>query len=210
MKKELDILMVEDVAADAELIDNELHKAGLICHVTCVATKEDFLRELHRRPPDLILSDHGLPSFDGFTALAIARMQCPDAPFIFVTGALGEEVAIEVFESGAADYVLKNRLSNLVPAIQRALREVEERARRRKAEADRERSVQELQAALAKVKALTGLLPICSSCKKIRDEQGAWHVLEEYLQARTGATFTHGICHDCAKVFFPEGVQEKP
>jgi CheY-like chemotaxis protein len=206
VKKELHILMIEDVAADAGLIDHELHRAGWICHLKQVQTKEAFLRELHQHAPDVILSDHGLPAFDGFTALAIARMECPDTPFIFVTGSLGEEVAIETFESGATDYVLKNHLANLVPAIQRALREAEERIRRRQAEADRERLIKELQAALDKVKTLSRLLPICSSCKKIRDEDGAWWPVEQYLQACAGTQFTHGVCPNCAEQLFPEAL----
>ena len=71
----------------------------------------------------MILSDHGLPTFNGFEALAVARKECPDVPFIFVTGLMGEEKAIETFERGAIDYVLKSRLSKLVPVVQRAVRE---------------------------------------------------------------------------------------
>jgi len=75
----------------------------------------------------VILSDHGLPSFDGFTALALARSRCPEVPFIFVTSALGEEMTISTFESGATGYVLKKDLSKLVPVVERALREAGER-----------------------------------------------------------------------------------
>src|SRR5688572_3483323 len=104
-----------------------------------VDTKEAFLAELQHHPPDLILSDHGLPSFDGFTALAIARDKCPDVPFIFVTNSLGEETTIATFEGGATDYVLKKHLNKLAPVVQRALREAEERiALRQKEQALRE------------------------------------------------------------------------
>src|SRR5687767_13332150 len=113
---------------------HELKAGGLAVDAKRVETREEFLREIQHRPPDLILSDHGLPSFDGFTALAIARDKCPDVPFIFVTSSLGEETAIETFESGATDYVLKKNLSKLVPAIQRALRGAEERAELRQKE----------------------------------------------------------------------------
>ena len=127
MKK---ILIVEDVASDVIHINHELRKGGLSFRSRRVETKEAFLEEIQQNPPDLVLSDHGLPQFDGFTALALARDQCPDVPFIFVTGSRGEEVAIETFESGATDYVLKSRLStNLFPAVRRALREAEERNR---------------------------------------------------------------------------------
>ncbi len=77
--------------------------------------------------PDLILADFSLPSLDGYTGPDLAREECSDVPFIFVTGTLGEEVAIETLKKGATDYVLKHRLSRLVPPVQRALREAEGR-----------------------------------------------------------------------------------
>jgi PAS domain S-box-containing protein len=134
VKKELRILVIEDVAADVVLLNRELQAGGLTFHAKRVDTREDFLREVEHHPPDLILSDHGLPGFDGFTALAIARERCPETPFIFVTGSMGEELAIDSLRSGATDYVLKTRMSNLVPAIERALRVSEERTKRRQAE----------------------------------------------------------------------------
>ncbi|HEV2455744.1 MAG TPA: histidine kinase, partial [Verrucomicrobiae bacterium] len=109
-------------------------------------TKAEYIRALERAPPDLILSDYSLPSFDGYSALAIAQAKCPDAPFIFVTGTLGEEVAIETLKQGATDYVLKHRLSRLVPSVQRALREAEERQERRRAEEQLRQSHQQLRA----------------------------------------------------------------
>ncbi|MEW6306210.1 MAG: PAS domain S-box protein [Verrucomicrobiota bacterium] len=128
MSEELRILIIEDVAADVVMINHELRKAGLNFRSKRVDTKAAFLHELEHERPDVILSDHGLPSFDGFTALAMAQDLCPDIPFIFVTGSLGEEVAIETLKSGATDYVLKNRLGlHLVPAIRRAVREADDR-----------------------------------------------------------------------------------
>jgi PAS domain S-box-containing protein len=136
VKKELRILVLEDVAADVVLISHELRSGGLAFEAKRVETRDDFLRELEQDPPDLILSDHGLPGFDGFTALALAREKAPDTPFIFVTGSMGEELAIDSLRSGATDYVLKTRMSNLVPAVERALRLAVERAKRRQAEKD--------------------------------------------------------------------------
>jgi PAS domain S-box-containing protein len=134
--KEIRILILEDVAADVVRMNHELRQAGLNFRSKRVDTRADFLNELQHHPPDVILSDHGLPSFDGFTALAIARDQCPNVPFIFVTGSVGGEVAIETFKSGAADYVLKEHLGDLAPAIQRALREAEGRARREESDTE--------------------------------------------------------------------------
>jgi PAS domain S-box-containing protein len=134
VKNPLRILVLEDVAADVVLIDHELRARGLSFQTIRVETREDFERELAHHPPDVILSDHGLPAFDGFSALAIARDRSPETPFIFVTGSMGEEVAIDSLRNGATDYVLKCRLSSLVPAIQRALHLAEERRRRKRAE----------------------------------------------------------------------------
>jgi PAS domain S-box-containing protein len=135
VKNEIRILILEDVASDVVMITHELRQAGLRFRAQRVDTRTEFLQQLEHNPPDLILSDHGLPAFDGFTALAIAKDKCPDIPFIFVTSALGEELTIETFESGATDYVLKNRLSNLVPVVRRALREAEARRHHQDTEA---------------------------------------------------------------------------
>jgi PAS domain S-box-containing protein len=109
-----------------ELANHELRKTGLIVSAKRVETKEEFESELVQHVHDLIISDHGLPHFDGFAALALAKRRCPDVPFIFVTGSLGEKMAIETFERGATDYVLKNDLGKLVPVVHRALQRASE------------------------------------------------------------------------------------
>ncbi len=134
MDKTLSILILEDNVVDAELMERELRKAGLSFSSKRVETKKAFVNELEGCRPDLILSDYNLPAFDGMSALAIAKEKCPDIPFIFVSGSLGEELAIETLRMGATDYVLKDRLSRLVPAVQRALSEAKERAERKRAE----------------------------------------------------------------------------
>jgi len=196
---EIFVLLIEDDPNDAYLIERELKREGLTFRPQRIATREEFLDVLARERPDIILADHGLPQFDGFSALAIAKERCADVPFLFVTGSMGEEIVIETLRCGATDYVLKHRLSKLAPAVERALREADERRKRQTAEAQREQLIVELQQALAKVKALSGLIPICSSCKKIRDDRGYWNRLEIYLQDHSQAKLTHGICPDCAR-----------
>jgi signal transduction histidine kinase len=134
MKSNLHILLLEDDVADAELIKYALGQSGLPHLFERVDGREDFLQSLERDKPDLILSDYHLPGFDGLEALDLARERAPDTPFIFVTGTLGEERAIETLKRGASDYVLKNSLTQLVPAVHRALREAESRTERRRAE----------------------------------------------------------------------------
>ena len=134
MMQHLHILHLEDDPKDAELVQATLAAEGYGCKVRVVATREDFVAALGEERFDLILADFALPGFDGMSALAIARKTHPVLPFIFVSGRLGEEAAIESLRNGATDYVLKNRLSRLVPAVKRALAEAQERAELRKAE----------------------------------------------------------------------------
>jgi len=131
VEKELHILILEDVATDVEMIERELQKGGIKFTSKRVETEEAFLSGLKEFVPDLILADYKLPQFDGFSALAIVKEQCPDVPFILVSGTLGEEEAVEALKAGATDYILKQKLLRLVPAVKRALREFEVRLERK-------------------------------------------------------------------------------
>jgi PAS domain S-box-containing protein len=147
-------LLLEDNVHDAELIQELLEADHFGCEVNRVETRDEFVAGLANDGINLILADYKLPSFDGLSALTLALDARADLPFIFVSGSLGEEVAIEAVKTGATDYVVKSRLSRLVPSVQRALREAQERAERKKAEealrrselenADRERKIQRL------------------------------------------------------------------
>ncbi len=128
------VLLLEDMATDAELVICELRRGGLSVLVRRVETEADFIRELESFQPQVVLADYKLPTYDGLSALAATRGRDPDLPFIFVTGAMGEEFAIETLIRGATDYVLKDRLAKLVPAVERALAEAESRANRRRVE----------------------------------------------------------------------------
>src|SRR5215467_9419528 len=135
MPSPLRILHLEDDPRDAELLQARLETEGMLCHVIRAETQTDFCAALEQGGFDLILADYTLPSFDGLSALKITMETCPDVPFIFVSGTLGEEVAIEALKIGATDYVLKERLSRIVPSVHRALREAQERDERKRAEA---------------------------------------------------------------------------
>jgi PAS domain S-box-containing protein len=126
--------MVEDEAHDAALVEHALKDGGFDFTFKRVDTEDAFLKEIQAFHPSVILSDHGLPAFDGFAALAIAQSKVPDVPFIFVTGSLGEEMAINALKTGATDFVLKHHLATLPPAVHRALRQADFRVQRRQAE----------------------------------------------------------------------------
>jgi PAS domain S-box-containing protein len=130
----LRILLLEDNPTDAALIQQLLEADNISCEVTCVQTRADYLSGLEDPAIDLILADYTLPSFDGLSALKLAQKLRPGLPFMFVSGTLGEEVAIDALKIGATDYVLKSRLSRLAPSVKRALREAGERTQRKLAE----------------------------------------------------------------------------
>src|ERR1700730_15605159 len=134
MKSPLHVLYLEDDLRDAELVQETLANDGIKCQVTRVETEIDFIASLEQGGFDLIIADYTLPSFDGLSALKIAQRDSPEVPLIFVSGTLGEEVAIEALKFGATDYVFKTRLSRIVPSVQRALREAEERTALSRAE----------------------------------------------------------------------------
>jgi PAS domain S-box-containing protein len=318
--------MVEDSEPDTLLVVRELQHGGFQPAFERVETATAMRSALENHPWDLIISDYSMPEFGGPAALAIARELALDTPFIMVSGVLGEELAVEIMKAGAHDYVMKNNLTRLAPAVSRELRAAEERRVRRQHEAavmhlasivescddsivgmtlegivvswnagaermyghsasemigrsvsvliptyrpgdlpelyemikrgerverfetirirkdrtpidvlvtfspikdaegrvvgastigrditaskreeqERLRLIQELTEALTQVKTLNGLLPICSGCKKIRDDQGYWQQVETYIKQRSNADFTHSVCPDCAQKLFPE------
>jgi len=126
MEKELKVLILEDVELDAELTEYEMRREGLNFISRIVETEIDFINELEEFKPDIVLADHSLPTFDGLSALSITREKSPKTPFIFVSGKIGNENAIDMLKMGAKDYVFKNNLKKLVPSIQRALIEKDE------------------------------------------------------------------------------------
>src|SRR5919112_1280102 len=132
--KALRVLNLEDNPLETQLVHTTLKDGGIECEISRVQTRADFAAALESDEFDLILADYSLPAFDGLSALKVAQEIRPEAPFILVSGAFGEERAIEALKSGATDYVLKQRMGRLVPAVQRALRKAEERTKRKRAE----------------------------------------------------------------------------
>ncbi|TGK12037.1 hybrid sensor histidine kinase/response regulator [Leptospira fletcheri] len=135
--KRLKFLFLEDSPTDLELIQRELKRGGVEYVSLHVQDRDAYLKAIVEEKPDFIFSDFSLPNFDGLSALTLAKEACPSTPFIFVSGTYGEDAAIQTLTRGATDYVLKDRLVKLVPALKRALRENEETEARRKAERDK-------------------------------------------------------------------------
>jgi signal transduction histidine kinase len=135
MKSPLNILHLEDDPKDAALVKSALEREGIACETTCVDNHDDFVAALEYGGIDMVFSDFSMPAFDGLSATKIAHARWPELPVILVSGTLGEERAIDALKSGATDYVLKERLVRLAPAVRRAMHDVKERSERKQLEA---------------------------------------------------------------------------
>ena len=134
MDETIKILILEDVPLDVELMEAELKRDG-IDFISCrVETEEEYREALNNFGPDVILADHSLPHFDGISAMNITQDISSQTPFIFVSGQMGEEFAVEMLKEGATDYVLKHNLSKLGHSVRRALSEAEEFREKKKAQ----------------------------------------------------------------------------
>jgi PAS domain S-box-containing protein len=161
----LRVLHLEDSALDAERVTAQLAESGLTCKILRVQTQSDFLQALQSDSFDFILSDYSLsdfnePNFDGLAALKLVRSMSSEIPFLFVTGSLGEELAIETIKLGATDYVLKHRLNRLDTVVLRALRETKERNERKRAEEALCRSEETARQQLAELEAVYSAVPV--------------------------------------------------
>ena len=150
MKTALRILHLEDDPKDAELIRAALEAAGFAPEIVVVQTKADYLAQL-KHGWDLVLADYKLPQFDGLQALALFKDRGLDSPFILISGTIGEEAAVAAMKAGASDYVLKSRIAQLGPAVERGLRETLERRARMRAEAALRKSEEHLAALIDSV-----------------------------------------------------------
>jgi CheY-like chemotaxis protein len=194
------VLLIEDNPTDALLLQQTC--AGLPL-TPCVFTHVERLSEgvkcLNRACFDVVLLDLGLPDSQGLQTLAEIQAQAPAIPVVVLTGLDDEALAAQAVRQGAQDYLPKALLEGHI--LTRALRYAIERHRILE---ERKKLIRKLQEALATVKTLKGLLPICAACKKIRDDNGYWSQLEIYIEAHSDAEFTHGLCPECRRRLFPE------
>lgn len=172
------ILILEDSALDAELIMQQLKTLSPPPAIRCASNRAGFMEALEGGGTDVILADFSLPDFDGMTALELARQRLPETPFIFVSGVLGEEAAIESFRHGATDYVLKQRLIRLPAAVERALAEAREKAERRRGEQHRELLVRELSHRVKNTMAMVMSI--------VRRTAGSADTVESYIETLMG------------------------
>src|SRR3954468_6792872 len=190
----LRILHLEDSPHDAELVDATLAADGLDVQILRVDTRAGFEAALGAGGFDVILCDYNLPAFDGRTAQVMASRTTPDTPFIFLSGSIGEELAVDRLKDGATDYVLKDRMARLPSAVRRALAESAERSDRRRAEADvrrlnaeLERRVVERTAELAESqRRLQGILDHSPAAISLKDLAGRYIVTNREFETLAG------------------------
>jgi len=192
MSSELSILIVEDQALDAELLEHELRRIGLEFNSLRVYTRGAMETAVREFRPDLILSDFSMPTdLDGFSALAIAREHTPDVPFIFVSGTIGEDRAVDAVKSGATDYVLKDKLERLGPVVTRALQEASDRRAVRKTESA-------LRESESRFRSFMRHLPGRAS---IRDSEGRYTYVNEVWQEAFGKSAAEVMDRRCDEVW---------
>ncbi len=163
------ILHLERDPAGEELIRSTLVDAGLVCEITVVKTRKDFEKAVRGKKFDVILSDYSLPTIGGKEAFQLAQALTPETPFIFVSGTLGEDAAIQALVDGATDYVLKTKMARLVPAVKRAIHEVDARRKLTLAEKLREMALEDLRVSEARFR---GVLESAPDSALIIDSEG--------------------------------------
>ena len=210
-KPPLCLLIVEDETAHAAAIQRAFQTEEPGTQIAVMGTLREFRQHSADHPPDLALLDLNLP--DG---RATEVLTCPPEaglfPILVMTSYGNEQLAVEAIKAGALDYVVKSAeaFAMMPRTVERALREWTLLTERREAVAAQQRLIAQLEEALSKVKTLSGLLPICSACKKIRDDQGYWSQVEGYIQEHTDARFTHSYCPECARKFLSKVERSDP
>ena len=184
-----DYILTRDLFGDIEGAKFELDWA---------ATYDTGLRAICQREHDVYFVDYRLGGRSGLDLIQeVIGIGC-EAPLILLTGQGDHEVDMDAMKAGAADYLVKGRID--AELLERSIRYSLER---KNAQLKQELLIAELRRAMVKIKTLGGLLPICSNCKRIRDDKGYWKMLESYIKEHSGAEFSHGICPPCMKQLYP-------
>ncbi len=199
------ILVIDDNLSNLSVITDHLDANGF--DVMIARDGQDGIDKAQRGHPDLILLDVMMPGIDGFETCRRLKANAPtrSIPILFMTALDSIEDKLKGFDAGGQDYITKpfNEQEALARihvhiSLRRLQLEAQDRNQRL------EKANQNLKKALEEIKTLHGILPICAACKKIRDDDGCWSQIEEYIQKHTDADFSHGICPECARKLYPE------
>jgi CheY-like chemotaxis protein len=207
------VLYVEDSEHDIIMFHHALKKSDISFEINDVSRAEKALEILSTNANsfDVIVSDYKLPGITGLELIRELIKKNVKLPSVLITGAGNENLVVEALKSGVTDYLVKDNqkayLELLPLVITEAVKRYGDRVLRIKVEKEKEKLIVELHEALANIKVLSGLLPICSSCKKIRDDKGYWNQIESYLEKHSEAKFSHSICPECVEKLYPESYQ---
>jgi len=216
MSEIIKILIAEDVPTDADLCEREVRKVLGSCRFQVVDNRQAYLAALGEFQPDLILSDYSMPGFDGMSALRLAQEYSPDTPFIIVTGSVSEDVAAESMKAGAWDYIIKEHIKRLGPAVVNALEKKQTLITKRKAEDEREAAYQALD------KAFNDAITAMSKIVEMRDPYTAGHQTKvadlsaaiarelKLPQAHIKYLRVAALIHDIGKIYIPSDILSKP
>lgn len=192
MTKSARICLVEDEPVSAGITLRMLREAGLAGEVASAATLEDGLAALETGGVDVALLDMGLPDSAGMATVTAVCGRFPRLPVVVMTGTDDEAVGLEALQHGAQDYLVKGQFDDR--ELKRVIRYAMER---KELLNEKEALIEKLQDALKRVKLLTGLLPTCADCKKVRSPDGKWIQMESYITTHSEAVFSHGFCDNC-------------
>lgn len=191
-------LLIEDDPNDALLIQKLLSKdSKVLFRVKHVDRISEGLASLRSDGIDVVLLDFGLPDGQGLSTFETVHKHSPDVPIIVLTGQEDDEIAIESVRRGAQDYLVKGKIDGAL--LRRSIRYAIER----------QKLHTQLEHSMKEIKTLRGFLPICASCKKIRDDKGYWTQIESYISRHSEAEFSHGICPECFDKLYSQALGRK-
>ena len=204
------VLVVDDVPLNIRMLTSVLSSHAF--EIQAATSGREALELLEEQRPDLILLDYVMPDLDGLAVCRAikARPEIADIPVIFLTVKADMATIVGAFKGGAVDYLTKPfNPEELLARVNTHVQLKQARDHERELTERARALVEELQAALAQIHQLKGLIPICARCKKVRDDSGFWRQVEEYISRRSEATFSHGLCPDCIERDFPEVVAQR-
>lgn len=204
MKKRFNILLVEDNPADVLLLQEMLTElaSDLLHPVVLYMTYTETVKEAVRHAGtlfDVILLDLALPDSRGMHTVSTIIDTFKEVPVVVLTGSSDAEMGLAAVKGGAQDYLVKNEITSAL-----LFRSIQYAIERLRIAREKEQLIAKLQDAMTQIKTLSGLLPICANCKKIRNDEGYWERIETYIAHHTEAQFTHGICPECVKTLYPD------
>lgn len=188
------ILLVEDNPGDARLVKEMLRGVNHFKHeLTHTATLQHAREHLSAAEPDVVLLDLSLPDGQNKNSAISLIESFNNIPVVILTGLDDDSIGLESIQRGAQDYLIKGQTDSKL-----MVRVIHYSIERKQAELEKEKLIHELQELFKQIKTLRGLLPMCTKCKKIRDDHGEWVILEQFIQENSNTDISHGICPECA------------